>query len=105
MATASVTASQGAIGGSIGLKSGPMNARVWPIVIGNNGPGMASGAEVTSLALQQTRGTACYSGYRFRDACFGRRYRRKSHGAGERSNRFQQLHGRRLVQSHSRTLG
>ena len=59
MATASVTASQGAIGGSIGLKSGPMNARVWPIVIGNNGPGVASGAEVTSLALQQTRGTAC----------------------------------------------
>ena len=59
MATASVTASQGAIGGSIGLKSGPMNARVWPIVIGNNGPGTASGAEVTSLALQQTRGTAC----------------------------------------------
>ncbi len=59
MATASVTASQGAIGGSLGPKSGPLNARVWQVLIGNNGPGVASGATVTSLALQQTLGTAC----------------------------------------------
>ncbi|MGA7238599.1 MAG: CSLREA domain-containing protein [Bryobacteraceae bacterium] len=59
MASASITASQGAIGGSLGPKSGPLNARVWQILIGNNGPGMASGAAVTSLALQQTLGTAC----------------------------------------------
>ena len=33
------------LGGSIGQKTGPANARVWPIVIGNNGPGMAYGRQ------------------------------------------------------------
>jgi hypothetical protein len=47
------------LGGSIGLKSGPANARVWPIVVGNNGPAVASGAQITSFSLVQTDGGAC----------------------------------------------
>jgi len=47
------------LGGSIGLKSGPLNARVWPIIIGNGGMSTATSAEVTSLTLLQTSGTAC----------------------------------------------
>jgi uncharacterized repeat protein (TIGR01451 family) len=47
------------LGGSIGLKSGPQNARVWPMVIGNNGPGTATDIEITSVVLTQTRGSAC----------------------------------------------
>jgi uncharacterized repeat protein (TIGR01451 family)/uncharacterized repeat protein (TIGR02543 family) len=47
------------LGGSIGVKSGPQNARVWPVVIGNNGPGVALNAQVTSFTLQQTSGAAC----------------------------------------------
>jgi hypothetical protein len=47
------------LGGSIGLKSGPTNARVWPFTVGNNGPGAAVNAQLTSLTLTQTRGTAC----------------------------------------------
>jgi hypothetical protein len=47
------------LGASLGIKTGPENARVWPIVIGNNGPGGALGAEVASLTLTQTSGTAC----------------------------------------------
>jgi hypothetical protein len=46
-------------GGNIGLKSGPQNARVWPITIGNNGPGVALGAEIKNLVLTQTSGAAC----------------------------------------------
>jgi CSLREA domain-containing protein/uncharacterized repeat protein (TIGR01451 family) len=57
-ASASLT-SGGSIGGSIGLKSGPLNARIWPIIIGNNGPGIAAGAQVSSVLLQQTFGGAC----------------------------------------------
>ncbi len=49
----------GTLGGSIGLKSGPLNARVWPIIIGNGGGGTATSAEVTSFTLLQTSGTAC----------------------------------------------
>jgi hypothetical protein len=47
------------LGGAIGLKSGPQNARVWPFTIGNNGPGAAVGAEITGLTLTQTSGAAC----------------------------------------------
>ena len=47
------------LGGSIGLKSGPTNARVWPFTVGNNGPGAAVSAQLTSLTLTQTRGAAC----------------------------------------------
>jgi hypothetical protein len=46
-------------GGTIGAKSGPQSARVWPVNIGNNGPGAAVGAELTNLTLTQTRGAAC----------------------------------------------
>ncbi len=58
--TANFTSAGGtSLGGSIGLKSGPANARVWPFTVGNNGPGAAVNAQLTSLTLTQTRGTAC----------------------------------------------
>ena len=47
------------LGGLIGLKSGPQNARVWPFIVGNNGPDEAMGTQLTSIVLTQTRGTAC----------------------------------------------
>ncbi len=47
------------MGGAIGGKSGPNNARVWIFEVGNNGPGSALGAEITSITLQQTNGAAC----------------------------------------------
>ena len=46
-------------GGTIGAKSGPQSARVWRINIGNNGPGVALGAELTNLVLTQTSGAPC----------------------------------------------
>jgi hypothetical protein len=58
--TANFTSAGGtSLGGSIGLKSGPTNARVWPFTVGNNGPGAAVNAQLTSLTLTQTRGAAC----------------------------------------------
>jgi hypothetical protein len=58
--TANFTSTGGtSLGGSIGLKSGPTNARAWPFTVGNNGPGAAVSAQLTSLTLTQTRGTAC----------------------------------------------
>jgi uncharacterized repeat protein (TIGR01451 family) len=49
-----------ALGGSFGVKSGPFNARVWPVNIGNNGPGVALGAQVTAFTVVQTSpGTPC----------------------------------------------
>jgi hypothetical protein len=58
--TATFTSAGGtSLGGSIGLKSGPTNARIWPFIVGNNGPGAAVNAQLTSLTLTQTRGTAC----------------------------------------------
>ncbi len=50
-ASASVTAVQGSISASIGVKSGPLSARVWPIQITNNASGVASNAEVTSISF------------------------------------------------------
>jgi len=47
------------LGGALGLKSGPSNARVWVFEVGNNGPGSALGAEITSITLKQTSGAAC----------------------------------------------
>jgi uncharacterized repeat protein (TIGR01451 family) len=58
VATATMS-SVSSLGGSIGLRSGPINARVWPIVIGNGGPAPAIGAAVTSFVLTQTLGAAC----------------------------------------------
>ena len=57
--TANFTGGPTSLGGSLGAKSGPINARTWPITIGNNGPGVALGAALTSLTLQQTLGAAC----------------------------------------------
>jgi uncharacterized membrane protein len=47
------------LGGLMGGKSGPQNARIWTFAMGNNGPGSALGAEITSITLQQTLGAAC----------------------------------------------
>ncbi|MGH9594950.1 MAG: InlB B-repeat-containing protein, partial [Bryobacteraceae bacterium] len=58
--TANFTSAGGtSLGGLIGIKSGPTNARVWPFIVGNQGPGAAAGARISSPTLQQTRGTAC----------------------------------------------
>jgi hypothetical protein len=56
-----VVAPQTAMGGSFStLKTGPQNARVWTVNIGNNGPGAADGAEVTSFTVAQlSAGTQC----------------------------------------------
>ena len=47
------------LGGLMSSKTGPQNARVWTFAVGNNGPGSAIGAEITSLTLVQTLGAAC----------------------------------------------
>ena len=57
--TANFNGGPTSLGGSLGIKSGPMNARIWPLAIGNNGPGEALGAQVSNLVLAQTAGTAC----------------------------------------------
>jgi uncharacterized repeat protein (TIGR01451 family) len=57
--TANFNGGPASLGGSLGIKSGPMNARVWPFTIGNNGPGEALGAQVSNLVLVQTAGAAC----------------------------------------------
>jgi uncharacterized repeat protein (TIGR01451 family) len=49
-----------ALGGSYGVKSGTVGGqRVWTVNIGNNGPGVALGAEVTGMTIVQTSGQAC----------------------------------------------
>jgi hypothetical protein len=47
------------LGGLLGTKVGPKNARVWTVTTGNNGPGSALGTEITSFKLTQTLGAAC----------------------------------------------
>lgn len=47
------------LGGTIGGKSGPANARVWVFRVGNNGPGSALNAQITGATLVQTSGPAC----------------------------------------------
>jgi hypothetical protein len=47
------------LGGLIGTKSGPQNARVWVFEVGNNGPGSALGAQINGITLVQTLGAAC----------------------------------------------
>ncbi|MDX2154432.1 MAG: hypothetical protein SFV54_27065 [Bryobacteraceae bacterium] len=44
---------------SLGVKSGPSNARVWPITLTNNGTGVAANARVTAGKIIQTAGPAC----------------------------------------------
>jgi hypothetical protein len=58
-ATANFAPGPTSLGGSMGIKTGPQNARVWPIIIGNNGPGVALGAEVAGMTITQTSGAAC----------------------------------------------
>lgn len=47
------------LGGAIGGKAGPANARVWTFEIGNNGPGSALNAQITGITFVQTAGAAC----------------------------------------------
>jgi hypothetical protein len=47
------------LAGLVITKTGPINARVWRIVIGNSGPGTAFSAEITNLSLRQATGTSC----------------------------------------------
>jgi hypothetical protein len=48
-----------AVAGLVEQKTGPQNARVWRINIGNRGPGTAYNAEITNLSLRQASGAAC----------------------------------------------
>jgi len=57
--TANFNGGPTSLGGSLGIKSGSQNARMWPLTIGSNGPGMALGAEISNLVLLQTQGQAC----------------------------------------------
>jgi hypothetical protein len=47
------------LAGLVGLKAGPLKARVWQIIIGNSGPGGAYNTAVTNLSLRQISGAAC----------------------------------------------
>jgi len=47
------------LGGAIGGKAGPSNARVWTFQVGNDGPGSALNAQITGMTLVQTNGPAC----------------------------------------------
>ena len=59
--TANFTGGVTSLGMSLAAKSGPTNARVWTIAIGNNGPGFAVGAEIANLtfAVQSGGGAGC----------------------------------------------
>ena len=58
-ALADADAAAPSLGGTIGGKSGPANARVWVFRVGNNGPGLALNAQITGVTLVQTSGPAC----------------------------------------------
>jgi hypothetical protein len=45
--------------GNITGKSGPAGARAWNILVSNNGPAAAVGAEISSVSLSQVGGAAC----------------------------------------------
>jgi len=47
------------LSGRIASKSGPQNVRAWTIKIANSGPGGAIGAQLNSITLKQSFGTAC----------------------------------------------
>ncbi len=58
--TATATLSSGgSLGGSYGLRSGPINARQWIINIGNGSGAPANNPQVTNLVLTQTFGASC----------------------------------------------
>jgi hypothetical protein len=54
-----VTSGSAALFGSITGKSGPTNARLWSIQVGNSGPATAAGAQVSSIVLTQVGRLAC----------------------------------------------
>jgi hypothetical protein len=45
--------------GRISNKSGPQNARVWTVSVGNTGTADAVGVQINGITLTQTFGTAC----------------------------------------------
>ncbi len=45
--------------GGMNSRSGPINLRLWSILITNSGPGAADSAQIDSLQLTQMGGTAC----------------------------------------------
>jgi hypothetical protein len=47
------------LSGRIASKSGPQNTRIWTIKIANSGSGGAAGAQLNSITLTQSFGTAC----------------------------------------------
>jgi hypothetical protein len=47
------------LGAIIVGRSGPSNARAWTIQFTDNGPGVATGVQISSMSLTQTAGTAC----------------------------------------------
>jgi len=59
--TANFVAGDTLLGGNILTKSGPLNARVWPVNVANaaSNPVTAHNAQITSLTLAQVAGAAC----------------------------------------------
>ncbi len=57
--TAVFVAGNTTLGGNILSKSGPANARVWPINVSEAGVVNATGVQITGFTLTQTAGTAC----------------------------------------------
>jgi hypothetical protein len=47
------------LGGAVAGKSGPPSARVWVMEVGNDGPGSALNAQITSMTFVQTSGLSC----------------------------------------------
>ncbi len=57
--TANFTAGAVTMSAGIAGKAGPQNARVWTIRFTNNGPGAATGVEMSNFGLTQVAGAAC----------------------------------------------
>ena len=59
VATLNPCPAQPKLAASISAKSGTAAARVWSVKLSNTGPGAATNARITGLALTQTYGAAC----------------------------------------------
>jgi len=57
--TANFTGGPTSLGMTVTGKTGPTSARVWTIAIGNNGPGVAVGAEIANMTFAIQSGPAC----------------------------------------------
>jgi hypothetical protein len=58
-ATMNPCSPQAKLTASLGTRSGPASARIWPVVLRNVGLGAATNAQATGLSLKQTYGAAC----------------------------------------------